>query len=169
MTVNGHVDTNGNLEPVCHIVTPIGMLGYGLDELATRATLATLVPTGVPTALIVDSGSTDSGPSKLALGSMSCHPISYTRDLSKLLKLVHDFNVPLVFSSAGGAGIDEHVEAMIKIIEEIAAEEGNEYVNTPELPLLNKTLTVTQTLRYSSGCHFFRRGKVNGTATTEGW
>jgi len=170
MAVNGHVDTKGDLEPVCHIVTPIGMLGYGLDELATRATLAALVPTGVPTALILDSGSTDSGPSKLALGNMSCQRMAYVRDLSKLLKLVHDFEVPLVFSSAGGAGIDEHVEGMIGIIEEIAAKEGNEYVNVcQELLMMNEILTVMQTLRYSSGRHFFRRGKVNGIETTEGW
>ncbi|KAI0391906.1 hypothetical protein F5Y17DRAFT_385581 [Xylariaceae sp. FL0594] len=124
MAVNGD---KGDLDPICHIVTPIGMLGYGLDELATRASLASLVPTGVPTALILDSGSTDSGPSKLALGDMSCHRTAYVRDLSKLLMLVHDFGVPLVFSSAGGAGTDEHVDEMMAIIQEIASEKGNEH------------------------------------------
>ncbi|KAI1818654.1 hypothetical protein GGS20DRAFT_581409 [Poronia punctata] len=116
-----------NLDPVCHIVTPVGMLGYGLDEPATRAALSSLISTGVSTALILDSGSTDSGPSKLALGEMSCQRSAYTRDLSKLLKLVHDFKIPLLFSSAGGAGTDDQVEEIVKVIEEIAAEEGNEH------------------------------------------
>ncbi|KAI8631639.1 hypothetical protein F5Y19DRAFT_473317 [Xylariaceae sp. FL1651] len=119
-------EVNQGLEPVCHIVTPVGMLGYGLDEEATYATLASLVPTGVPTALILDSGSTDGGPSKLALGEMSCPREAYVRDLSKLLELVHTFKVPLIFSSAGGAGTDDHVDEIVKVIEEIAAGKGNE-------------------------------------------
>lgn len=57
---------------------------------------------------------------------MGCPRTSYLRDLRKLLKLVHEFRVPLIFSSAGGDGIDEHVREIVKVIEEIAAEKGNE-------------------------------------------
>jgi hypothetical protein len=96
------------------------MLGYGFDEVLTRNELIRLLSTGVPTAIILDSGSTDSGPQKLALGSMSCPRSAYSDDLNKLLRLVYDLRVPLIFSSAGGDGTDEHVREIGEIIEEIA-------------------------------------------------
>ncbi|KAI1327043.1 hypothetical protein F5Y16DRAFT_207859 [Xylariaceae sp. FL0255] len=114
-------------EPVCHIVTPVGMLGFGLDEVATHQALAALVPTGVPTALILDSGSTDGGPWKLATpGAMSCPRSAYVRDLTKLLRLQHAFRVPLLVGSIGGSGTDLLVDEFVGILEEIAAMEGNE-------------------------------------------
>jgi hypothetical protein len=84
------------------------------------------VSSNVPTAIILDSGSTDSGPSKLGLGDMSCPRSAYVRDLTKLLRLVDRFKVPLIFSSAGGDGSDDHVREMVRIIEEIASVPGNE-------------------------------------------
>ncbi|KAG4269158.1 hypothetical protein FPRO04_12147 [Fusarium proliferatum] len=116
---------NPEPKPICQIITPVGMLGYGFDEALTHYELSRLVPTGIPTAIILDSGSTDSGPQKLALGSMSCPSSAYAKDLAKLLRLVHTFRLPLIFGSAGGDGTDEHVKAMGEIIEEIAAEEEN--------------------------------------------
>ncbi|QKD49366.1 uncharacterized protein FOBCDRAFT_236791 [Fusarium oxysporum Fo47] len=116
---------NSELKPICQIITPVGMLGYGFDEALTHYELSRLVPTGIPTAIILDSGSTDSGPQKLALGSMSCPRSAYAKDLDKLLRLVHTFRVPLIFGSAGGDGTDEHVKIMGEIIKEIAAEEEN--------------------------------------------
>lgn len=112
-------------KPICQIITPVGMLGYGFDDRITHFELARLVSNGVPTAIILDSGSTDSGPQKLALGSMSCPRSAYANDLSKLLRLVHTFRVPLIFSSAGGDGTDEHVQAMQEIITEITEEAEN--------------------------------------------
>lgn len=114
-------------QAICHIVTPVGCMGYGFDEQLTAHELAKLVPTGIPTAIILDSGSTDSGPEKLALGSMTCPRSAYVNDLTKLLRLVHTFRVPLLFSSAGGDGADEHVKVMAEIVEEICAE--NKYVS----------------------------------------
>ncbi|KAI0599550.1 hypothetical protein F4775DRAFT_591337 [Biscogniauxia sp. FL1348] len=111
--------------PLCYIVTPVGMLSYGFDEEKTSATLASLVATGVPTAIILDSGSTDGGPEKLALGNMTSPRAAYARDLSKLLKLVNKYRVPLIFSSAGGDGTNEHVREIVEIIEEISADEDN--------------------------------------------
>ncbi|OAG05721.1 uncharacterized protein CC84DRAFT_1205449 [Paraphaeosphaeria sporulosa] len=115
------------LLPTCNIVTPIGMLGYGLDESITASLLAAVIPNGSPTALILDSGSTDSGPEKLALGQMTSPRTSYVRDLRKLIRLAWRFKVPLVFSSAGGDGSDEHVEEMVNVLKEICDEEGNEH------------------------------------------
>ncbi|KAH8743372.1 hypothetical protein F5883DRAFT_477159, partial [Diaporthe sp. PMI_573] len=113
--------------PVCHIVTPVGCMGYGFDEDIVAQELAQLTPSKIPTAIILDAGSTDSGPEKLALGTMTCPRSAYVRDLTKLLRLVHNFRVPLIFSSAGGDGADEHVRLMEEIIEEISAEETNQH------------------------------------------
>ncbi|KAL7621705.1 hypothetical protein AAE478_009032 [Parahypoxylon ruwenzoriense] len=126
-TMNGN--TNGidaESTPLCNVVTPVGMLGYGLNEGETAVEVCRLVATGIPTAMILDSGSTDSGPDRLASGTMGNPRTSYYRDLKKLLKIANAYHVPLIFSSAGGDGSDEHVKEMLDIVEEIAAEEGNE-------------------------------------------
>ena len=113
------------LTPLCHIVTPTGMLGYGVNKEETTQVLERLVPTGVPTAIIIDGGSTDSGPSKLALGTTTAPREAYVRDLTQLLHLVYKFRVPLIFSSAGGDGSNDHVCFMRDIIEEICSLKEN--------------------------------------------
>ena len=112
-------------ERLCQIVTPVGMLGYGFTELQAVAALEETAQLPTPTAIILDSGSTDSGPSKLALGSMTCPRSSYIRDLRKLLQLVFKFKVPLLISSAGGDGSDEHVNELVDIVRDIADEPGS--------------------------------------------
>ena len=114
---------SSTLTPICNIVTPVGMLGYGLHADHTTAALAEKLRNGAPTAIILDSGSTDSGPEKLALGCMSLPRESYVRDLKKLIKLAWQFQVPLIFSSAGGDGTDEHVREMIDVVREICNDE----------------------------------------------
>ncbi|RKL21727.1 hypothetical protein BFJ68_g2039 [Fusarium oxysporum] len=88
---------NSEFKPICQIITPVGMLGYGFDEALTHYELSRLVPTGIPTAIILDSGSTDSGPQKLALGSMSC-PRDYA------------FNTISLFSNINKATILERLK-----------------------------------------------------------
>ena len=117
---------NSQLEPLCHILTPIGMLAYGFNESLTQQALEDLKTSSVPTALILDSGSTDGGPAKLALGVTTSPRSSYERDLKKLLRLVYNYHVPLLISSAGGDGSDAHVDEFLDIIREFCAEEGNE-------------------------------------------
>ncbi|CZT13752.1 uncharacterized protein RAG0_17249 [Rhynchosporium agropyri] len=106
--------------PLCHIVTPIGMLGYGFDAQTIYQCLSELKTNfpDTPTALIVDSGSTDSGPSKLALGGMTCPRSAYERDIGQLMRLSHQFSVPILISSAGGDGTDAHVDEFLAIIQE---------------------------------------------------
>lgn len=115
------------LKPLCHVITPIGMLGYGFDEQLTRDALQDIQSDGIPTALILDSGSTDSGPAKLATGSMTAPRSSYERDIQKLLSLSHDFQVPILISSAGGDGTDNHLNVFLDIIREICEEEIHRY------------------------------------------
>ncbi|EHK99362.1 hypothetical protein M7I_4766 [Glarea lozoyensis 74030] len=113
----------GTLEPLCHILTPIGMLGYGFDESLIYKALQDLATNETPTALILDSGSTDGGPLKLATGSMTAPRVAYIRDLRKLLALSHEFKVPVIISSAGGDGTNEHVDEVLAIVQEIIEEE----------------------------------------------
>lgn len=101
------------------------MLGYGFDESLIHETLQDLQPLTIPTALILDSGSTDSGPLKLATGSMTAPRSSYERDFRKLLALSHEFKVPILISSAGGDGSDAHVDEFLEIIQEICEEDKN--------------------------------------------
>ncbi|KAF2171344.1 hypothetical protein M409DRAFT_50799 [Zasmidium cellare ATCC 36951] len=109
--------------PLCHIITPVGMLGYGFNETETNDALAKAVGAhDAPVALILDSGSTDSGPSKLALGTTTCPRSSYVRDLRRLLRLGVKYQVPVLTSSAGGDGSDDHVELLTDIISELANE-----------------------------------------------
>jgi hypothetical protein len=117
--------TKSNLQPICNIVTPVGMLGFGLHADHTFGALAQKVRNGAPTAIILDSGSTDSGPERLALGRLGAPRESYIRDLKKLVKLAFQFRVPLIFSSAGGDGSDDHVRELTEIVRGICeSDEG---------------------------------------------
>jgi hypothetical protein len=117
-----------NIEPLCQILTPVGMLGYGFDETLTRKALQDLEVNLAPTALILDSGSTDGGPLKLAVGSMTTPRSAYERDFKKLMALSHEFHVPIIISSAGGDGADAHVDEFLNIIEEIADHAKDKHV-----------------------------------------
>ena len=115
---------DSTVKPVCHIITPVGMLGYGFNEEWTEAALDRCA-SDAPTALILDSGSTDSGPSKLALGSTTCPRGAYERDLRKLIRLSVKYHAPVITSSAGGDGSNDHVDLFLDIIRDIADEESN--------------------------------------------
>jgi hypothetical protein len=98
------------------ILTPAGILGYGIP--------AEHFWRGVdrePDAIILDGGSTDPGPYLLGLGQMIVSRPAYMRDLELVLQACAERKIKLIVSSAGGPGIDEHVEAMVAMIREIAA------------------------------------------------
>lgn len=126
-------------QPLCHIITPIGMLGYSFNENLTYTALLELSRSSpnIPTALILDSGSTDSGPAKLALGSMTCPRSAYERDLRSLMSLSHEFGASILIGSAGGDGTDAHVDEFLDIIQEITEELGNEYETDSVLFICN--------------------------------
>jgi hypothetical protein len=107
------------LTPLCHIVTPVGMLGYGFDSEELVQGSKGLQTSNIPTAIILDSGSTDSGPLKLALGAMTCPRSAYKDDLRGLVAACIFFEVPLIVGSAGGDGSNAHVDEIVRIIEEI--------------------------------------------------
>src|SRR6202012_2871408 len=80
----------------------------------------TMAKPPLPVAGIMDSGSTDSGPSKLALGTMTCPDASYRRDLTKLVRAVINYHVPVLISSVGGDGSNEHVDLFIDMVRDIS-------------------------------------------------
>lgn len=99
------------------ILTPVGMLGYGIPaEHFWRG-----IESGID-AMIVDSGSTDPGPYQLGLGATLVPRAAYVRDLTLMLEACHRHRIPIYIGSAGGPGINEHVDWMIEIIREIAAQ-----------------------------------------------
>lgn len=113
-------------KPLCRIVTPVGMLGYGFDETVVERGLALSLTDDIPTAIILDAGSTDGGPSRLALGKMASPKRTYERDLKYLVHAVQTYHVPLLIGSAGGDGSDIHVKQVLEMIREIVEEQGNE-------------------------------------------
>ncbi|KAK4168311.1 hypothetical protein QBC43DRAFT_296961 [Cladorrhinum sp. PSN259] len=101
------------------ILTPIGMLGYSFDE----RLFWDAIDEGVD-AIILDSGSTDSGPVRLALGQTSVAREAYVRDLKVLVSACHYRKVPLLIGSAGGDGTTPHVALLVEIISELVETEG---------------------------------------------
>lgn len=126
MTIHD-INRQGTMDHLCQVITPVGMLGYGFTDAHVIEGLERVSKLSTPTAIILDSGSTDSGPGKLVLGGMSCPRASYERDMGKLIKLGRKFNVPIIISSAGGDGADEHVGVILDIIREIAEEPQNRF------------------------------------------
>src|SRR5436190_2713926 len=98
------------------ILTPQGMLGYGIpEEHFWRGVQAG------PDAIVVDSGSTDPGPYLLGLSKTLVTREAYLRDVSLLIQAAAEHQIKLIISSAGGPGIDKHVDEMIDLIREISA------------------------------------------------
>lgn len=114
--------TGASAQALCHIVTPIGMLGYGVDTKQVDVTLGRFTATGEPTALILDSGSIDSGPQNWHSGAMAVLRNAYVRDLPKLVASARKYRVPLLLSSAGGSDTNYNTREIVKIIEELAHE-----------------------------------------------
>ena len=100
------------------ILTPTGMLGYGYPEPDFWDCVE-----GAD-AIVVDSGSTDPGPYMLGLGDTLVTAESYRRDLRPMLRAVHERRIPLLISSAGGAGTRAQVDQMVALVGRLATEEG---------------------------------------------
>ena len=88
------------------IFTPIGCVGYGYN---TKLFWETIENHDVD-AIICDSGSTDSGPQKLALGHTTVPRESYEADLGPMVAAAHAHHIPVIISSAGGDGANDHVD-----------------------------------------------------------
>ncbi len=100
------------------ILTPIGLLGYGIPE----ADFWRGIDAGAD-AIVVDAGSTDPGPYLLGLGKMIVAQSALERDLRLIIAGCVRANIPLLIGSAGGPGIKAHVDATIDTIRRIAQEQ----------------------------------------------
>ena len=101
------------------ILTPVGMLGYGIPE----ADFWRGIDAGAD-AVVVDAGSTDPGPYLLGLGKMIVAESALERDLRLILAGCDKNKIPLLIGSAGGPGIGKHVDETIAVIARIARSEG---------------------------------------------
>lgn len=97
-------------------VTPI--LGYGFPESSLEAGLALK-----PHVIGADGGSTDPGPFYLGDGKAFCSRMSMKRDLKLMLCAGVRAGIPVIVSTAGGAGGEPHLQMMSDIVREIAIEE----------------------------------------------
>lgn len=100
------------------VLVPNGMLGYGfpLEDFERGIKRR-------PHGIVVDAGSTDSGPQKLALGEMTCPESAYYRELATMIPAAKEAGIPLIISSAGGDGTNEHVDLFVEMAEQIANEQ----------------------------------------------
>lgn len=101
------------------ILTPNGILGYGFPE----KDFWRGIDAGAD-AMIIDAGSTDPGPYMLGLDSTIVSREAYVRDLTIMLKATATRGVPVYISSAGGAGTNRQVDALLGIISEITQANG---------------------------------------------
>jgi hypothetical protein len=101
------------------ILTPVGILGYGVREADFRRG----IEAGAD-AIVVDAGSTDPGPYLLGLGKMIVSPQALERDLRTILTACTPKKIPLLIGSAGGPGIGRHVDETVAMIGRIAKDLG---------------------------------------------
>jgi len=96
----------------------LGPVGFSEEQLNVFLSRMTSFQ-GISSEIIMDSGSTDGRPSKLAAGKTTCPHSIYKRDLPKLIRVVVKYRVQLLVSSAGGDGSDDHVGQIVGIVREV--------------------------------------------------
>lgn len=96
------------------VVSPVAMLGYGVDEVALDQAMRHR-----PHAMGVDAGSTDAGPYKLGTGRADVSASMTERDLLLALSSAREANIPFVIGSAGGAGAEPHLKWTIERVESV--------------------------------------------------
>lgn len=101
------------------VLTPVGMLGYGFPE----DQFWRCVDAGVD-AIVADSGSTDPGPYLLGLGATLVTDESYVRDLRPMIRAAAERKIPVLISSAGGAGTRAQVDHLAGIVDRLCSELG---------------------------------------------
>lgn len=102
------------------IFSPCGQLGQGWDD----STFWNTLKDKRIDAIILDAGSTDSGPGRLAQGKPNVPFVRLERDLNTLVKACHLFHVPIFVGSMGGDGENAHVDWAVKIIGELIQKNG---------------------------------------------
>jgi hypothetical protein len=101
------------------ILTPTCTLGYGFDTAAFNRGMSLK-----PDVIAVDAGSTDPGPHYLGSGESLVSRFSIKRELTQIIVAAQAAEIPVIVGSAGGAGTAAHVDEVVRIVREVAAEQG---------------------------------------------
>ncbi len=101
------------------VLVPSGALGLNYDQTALERGLA-----AKPDIIVIDGGSTDSGPAYLGQGVSKYARASIKTEWAGLMEARAKAGVPLVIGTAGTCGTDSAVDWMTEITKEIAAEQG---------------------------------------------
>lgn len=99
------------------VLTPTCTLGYGFDAEAFERGMAMQ-----PDVIAVDAGSTDPGPHYLGSGEALVSPPSIKRELAQMIVAAQRAGIPVIVGSAGGAGARQHVDEVVALIREVAAD-----------------------------------------------
>jgi len=102
------------------VLIPSGALGLNYDKVALQRGIDSK-----PDIIVIDGGSTDSGPAYLGRGESKYARSSTKIEWAGLMAARAQAGVPLVIGTAGTCGSDTAVDWMIDITREIAAEQGN--------------------------------------------
>jgi hypothetical protein len=101
------------------VLMPVGMLGGGFPA----STISRGIALGAD-AIVVDGGSTDSGPHYLGAATAKTSRAAVKRDVRVLLGAARRAHIPLVIGSCGTSGTDAGVEWVDDITKEVAQEEA---------------------------------------------
>lgn len=96
------------------ILSPNAILGYGFPKSSFEEGLRRR-----PHVIAIDAGSTDAGPYYLGEGVSFTSENAVKRDLEYILLGASSLKIPILIGTAGGAGAKEHVEWLLKIIDEL--------------------------------------------------
>ncbi|PMQ02501.1 MAG: 3-methylaspartate ammonia-lyase [Dictyoglomus sp. NZ13-RE01] len=99
------------------IYSPTAILGYGFPLESHKEAYREK-----PDLIAVDAGSTDPGPYYLGKGISFVEAEAVKRDLSLLLTLAKDLDIPLIIGSAGGCGTKSSVDFTYSIVESLCKE-----------------------------------------------
>lgn len=100
-------------------VSPVSILGYGIPKESLKNAVARR-----PHIIGVDAGSTDIGAYFLGTGHPYMNRSAVKRDTRLLLEAQRETGAVIVMGSVGGAGSNSHVDNMVEIVREVAAELG---------------------------------------------
>lgn len=112
------------------VLIPSGALGLNYDQDALNRGIA-----AKPDIIVIDGGSTDSGPAYLGRGVSKYARASTKLEWAGLMAARSEAGVPLVIGTAGTCGTDSTVDWMLEITREIAAERGE----TPKIAVLRSS------------------------------
>ncbi len=116
--LRAEVTTSEGLAPL-NVLSASGQLGYGVPEAAFNEGIKRQ-----PHFIGCDMGSIDPGPYYLGSGNIATSEAQTRGDLATVIRGARSINVPLIIGTAGCAGAAPHLDAVLKMVRDIAHAEG---------------------------------------------